>query len=98
MAIAIQTTRMTKDQIADSGAVLARAFYDDPLMSWVIPDDATRLAKLTWFMGLAAKYGHNHGEVETTEGQVAGNAIWLPPGKTDVPALQMMLPACGWRP
>lgn len=90
MVTAIQTTKLTKQQYRDAGAVLARAFYDDPLMSYVIPDDATRLAKLTWFMSLAAKYGLTYGEVETTEGNVEGNAIWLPPGDTDVPAMRMM--------
>jgi ribosomal protein S18 acetylase RimI-like enzyme len=82
---------MPRERYREAGAVLARAFYDDPLFSWVIPDDATRLARLTWFMGLAAKYGTKYGEVETTAGAVEGNAIWLPPGDTDVPAMRMMM-------
>ena len=36
------------------GTVLARAFYDDPVTSWMLPDDRTRLKALTRaFTGLA---------------------------------------------
>ena len=90
MVTAIQTTKMAKEQYREAGAVLARAFFDDPLFAWVMPDESTRLTKLTWFMSLAAKYGTNYGEVETTAGAIEGNAIWLPPGDTDVPAMRMM--------
>jgi ribosomal protein S18 acetylase RimI-like enzyme len=91
MTTATQTTRMTDSQIAESGAVLARAFHDDPLTNYWIPEDEKRRTALPWFMTTATKYGHKHGEVETTVGTVEGNAVWLPPGKTHVPPLQMML-------
>ena len=90
MAVATQTTRMTKAQVPDAGAVLGRAFHDDPMFAWIIPDEAGRRKKLPWFMTLAAAYGERYGEVETTAGRVDGNAIWLPPGDTDVPAMRMM--------
>ena len=83
MTTAIDTTTMTRDQLAESAAVLARAFDDDPLLEYILPPgDAGRGAKLEWFMGQGAKYGHNWGEVYTTAGKVDGNAIWLPPGGT----------------
>lgn len=90
MTTAIQTTRMAQDQIAQSAEVLARAFYDDPLMTYILPDDSKRLKQLEWFMALAGKYGNAYGEVETTAGTVEGNAIWLPPGDTHVPMMRMV--------
>ena len=70
MTTAVQTTKMTGDQIDESGRVLARAFFDDPLMMYFIPDERRRSKALPWFMSTAAKYGHKHGEVETTAGNV----------------------------
>ena len=90
MTTAIQTARMTGEQIEQSAQVLSRAFFDDPLMTYFLPEEERRTKALPWFMGVATKYGHKRGEVETTAGTVEGAAIWLPPGKTHIPALQMM--------
>ena len=38
--------RMTLDDVDVVGAVQARAFFDDPLQVWAIPDDGIRLALL----------------------------------------------------
>lgn len=81
---ATQAVKMTKAQIPESGAALGRAFFDDPLMMYILQDDARRPGALRWFMTAAAKYGLAHGEVYTTEGRVDGNAIWLPPGDVKV--------------
>ncbi len=81
MTTAIETVHMTAEQIAESGAVLSRAFYDDPLMRYILPDDATRAKPLRWLMTSGAKYGHRFGEVYTTSGTVEGNAVWLPPAQ-----------------
>lgn len=91
MTTATQTTRMTGDQIATSAQVLARAFMDDPLMKYWMPDDTHRSKALPWFMGVATKFGYKRGEVETTAGTVEGNAVWLPPGATHVPPIQMVM-------
>jgi GNAT superfamily N-acetyltransferase len=85
-----QTTIMRDDQIAESGAVLARAFHDDPMMMWIEPDDARRGRSMNWFMSKGAIYGHRYGEVHTTPGKVDGNAVWLPPGDTKVGTMRMM--------
>ncbi len=83
-------TIMAKHQIAESGAVLGRAFFDDPLLSYILPDDARRARPLTWFMTRGAHYGHKYGEVHTTPGAVAGTAVWLPPGEPAVTAARML--------
>lgn len=81
---AAETTRMTAAQVPESGEVLGRAFFDDPLTTWVVPDDAKRARILPWFFEKAATVGHRYGEVYTTAGKVEGNAIWLAPGSTKV--------------
>lgn len=87
---AIDTTILRNDQIGASAAALARAFYDDPMMVWIQPDDAKRARSLEWFMSKGVLYGHKYGEVHTTAGDVDGNAVWLPPGDTKVSPMRMM--------
>lgn len=90
MTTATETVAMTRAQVESSGLVLSRAFYDDPMMIWILPDDAKRPRGLDWFMTRAALYGHKFGDVYTTAGKVDGNAIWLPPGDTDVPVMRLL--------
>ena len=76
-----EVERLTGPQIKEAGQVLGRAFYDDPAVIYVEPDDRKRLRPLTWFMGTAVRYGHVYGnEVFVNAKEVQGVAIWLPPG------------------
>jgi len=84
MTTSIEPVRMLPSQIDESAAVLARAFYDDPLMVYVEPDDARRATMLPWFMSCGARLGDNFGEVYTTSAAVQGNACWLLPGDNDI--------------
>jgi ribosomal protein S18 acetylase RimI-like enzyme len=59
---------------------MARAFFDDPLISWWLPDEASRLARATrMFEAGYAKVDLRFHEVWTTDGQ-AGAATWAAPG------------------
>jgi GNAT superfamily N-acetyltransferase len=63
--------------------VLSRAFYDDPPIIWVLPDERSRERRArgmfkTILRCHALKYGGV--EVTTADGTIAGGAIWLPPG------------------
>lgn len=90
MTTATQVTRMTSGQIADSAEVQSRAFFDDPMMVYILPDESKRMRQLEWFMGCALRYGERHGEVYTTGSQVDGNAIWLPPGEQKISTMRMI--------
>jgi len=58
---------------------LARAFYDDPVMSWIWSDDSSRLRRLERAFGFYdSKLWLAHDLAFTTE-NIAGGAIWLPP-------------------
>ena len=76
-------------QVEDAGRVLNRAFWDDPAAMYVIPDDATRSEKLTWFMTQAASYADLFGEPYTTAENVDGAALWLKPGEWEMPEERM---------
>lgn len=64
-------------------AVLARAFYDDPPLIWLLPDPATRLGRITrMFATVIGVESLRHGGVDIAcgAGEILGGAIWLPPG------------------
>ena len=39
--------RMTQDDVEAIAAMMGRAYWDDPLQSWLFPDENTRLDRLT---------------------------------------------------
>jgi GNAT superfamily N-acetyltransferase len=70
---------------------MARAFEDDPVMSWLYPG----LHRLeSFFRNYELRLHLGHGSVFTTDG-VDGGAIWAPPGKwrTSVPDVLRVAPA-----
>ena len=72
-------------------AVLAEAFLDDPVFSWLMPKDGKRLAQLRRYFGLdLGHYALPHGRVWTTD-DLTGAALTLPPGKWRVPARTTLL-------
>lgn len=77
----------TPGDIEPMALSMARAFLDDPLISWVMPDEATRLdvqrrLYRTMFRDLVRT---RYGELLTTHDTV-GAAIWMRPGKPKPPA------------
>ena len=81
--------------------VLARAFYDDPVMSWMLPDDRTRLKALTRaFAGLARLHflPRAGSEVGRRDGVVGAATLWDPPGQRKSSGLEelLMMPLMLW--
>ena len=59
--------------------MLADAFYDDPMLSWLMPNDRTRRAQLRRYFGIELRhYTLARGRVWTTA-DLAGAALTLPP-------------------
>jgi len=98
-----QVRRATQADIPAMAAVLARAFAHDPFFGWLAGDAPERNLRMR--MGWSGILGHaSAGLRETwTTGDVAGVAIWLPPGRGAssfvdslrlVPALARLT---GWR-
>jgi GNAT superfamily N-acetyltransferase len=67
---------------AKAGAhLLARAFQDDPLMVYVLPDAQRRKRLLPILFGVVVRYCLRYGAVYTTPG-LEGVICCLPPGQT----------------
>ena len=63
-------------------AALARAFYDDPLFGFFVPNLVKQSKALIAFMRSGVKDAYPFGDVWVAhaEGKIAGAAVWLPPG------------------
>jgi ribosomal protein S18 acetylase RimI-like enzyme len=74
------------DRIA---AMLARAFQDDALMRYAVPDARQLLRLLPWLIGLNVRYGCRYGEVWATP-DYQGAAVWLPSGQATLTPGRML--------
>jgi len=75
IAIPLQTHNAPR-----AGDLLGRAFADDPLMTFWLPNPAQRYRLLPRLFRFVVRYSLLHGIVETTS-QEDGIACWLPPGE-----------------
>jgi ribosomal protein S18 acetylase RimI-like enzyme len=82
---------MTRRDAPEVAAVVARAFEDDPLFEWLLPDASTRLAKSTAMYGalFPRMFGIKFYEFSTTA-DLAGVAIWAGPEKWEPPTMAML--------
>jgi GNAT superfamily N-acetyltransferase len=85
-----EVRRATVDDVSALAEMTARAFYDDPLVSWFLPDDDDRLHRATKWFAATFKGALKHHEVHTTS-QLVGAAVWAAPGEWNVP-LRKALP------
>ena len=65
-------------------ATLARAFSDDPLICFILKNEATRQASMPRLFKLLFKLGLPHGACDVTDGYEAA-ALWRPPGAWEIP-------------
>jgi GNAT superfamily N-acetyltransferase len=72
------------DEVDAAGELLARAFFDDPMAAYMLPDARSRGRLLAVHMGAMIRYGVLYGEVHATPGALRGVAMWAPPGLDDV--------------
>jgi GNAT superfamily N-acetyltransferase len=61
-------------------AMLARAFYDDPVTAWFYPDAARRLRHGRRFFAIRLRQLAGHGLI-FTNAACSGAALWAPPGQ-----------------
>jgi ribosomal protein S18 acetylase RimI-like enzyme len=87
--------KIAGDDVPSVARALARAFEDDPVMSWVFRDETQRLARLERAFELfMRRIWLPEGECYTTDRRI-GAALWLPPGKWHLGVLAQLrlLPA-----
>jgi GNAT superfamily N-acetyltransferase len=72
-------TTLTERQRPAAATTLARAFQNDPLMVYAIPDAAERARLLPDVYARMVRFGMLTGEVLATAGAPDAVALWLPP-------------------
>jgi ribosomal protein S18 acetylase RimI-like enzyme len=90
----IHTRPAAKSDLAELGYVLGRAFYDDPVSMWIMPDDEDRAARQRKFFAGTARHHHLAGggvEVATDGSTIGAAALWDPPGRWKQSVREQML-------
>ena len=82
-------------------AVLARAFHDDPVMRWMLPDAADRAKALPrMFATMTRRHflARAGTEVASRDDVIGGATLWDPPGRWQSTRLEewLMMPAFIW--
>ena len=70
-----EIVRLADPQIPAAAATLARAFHDDPLMIYAVPDAAERTRLLPDVYARMIRFGVLTGEVYVTAGTLEGVAL-----------------------
>ena len=87
-----------KTEISELSHALGRAFYDDPVSEWIMPEDSTRAANLRRFFATVTRHHHFAGggvEVASDGSTIGAAALWDPPGRWKQSSREqlMMLPS-----
>lgn len=80
----ISVRHAQRNDVRAGSQVLGRAFYDDPVMCWMLPDADLRRRKLPRLFDALIRHHHlTNGAcaVASDGGHVVGAALWDPPGK-----------------
>jgi hypothetical protein len=73
-----------KADVRGLSRTLGRAFYDDPIMKWMLPDDARRAKVLPRMWATMARHHYlacGGAEVATSGSEVGAATLWDPPGR-----------------
>jgi ribosomal protein S18 acetylase RimI-like enzyme len=73
-----------KDDVGELSRTLARAFYDDPVMIWLLPDEKARIAQLCRLFTTMTRHHHlalGGVEVACDGPRVGAAALWDPPNQ-----------------
>ena len=84
MAATDKVRKAVPEDLSQISTALSRAFLDDPVMSWAIPDEQRRQRILPDFFSLYTEVFLRHDESYTTREEVIGAALWAPPGRLPV--------------
>ena len=79
-----QARSARKDDVGELSRTLARAFYDDPVMIWLLPDEKARTEQLCRLFTTMTRHHHlGRGGVQVAYGGpgVGAAALWDPPNQ-----------------
>lgn len=77
------------DQMKTAADTLAEAFFDDPLLQIMAPDEKRRAGIGRWFFGMTVRYGARWGQCWCND-DASSAAVWFPPGKTHISTTRML--------
>jgi GNAT superfamily N-acetyltransferase len=80
--VAPQTRSARKRDVRELAGTLARAFYDDPVMSWLFPDEKPRTTQLYRLFSTVTRHHHlarGGVEVASDGSDIGAAALWNPP-------------------
>jgi GNAT superfamily N-acetyltransferase len=97
----IELRSTTRADVRELSKVLARAFYTDPVMNYMLPDDKARAKALPpMFATLTKNHFISRGgsEVASRGGEVGAATLWDPPGQRKSTRWEelRMLPTLAW--
>jgi ribosomal protein S18 acetylase RimI-like enzyme len=83
-----------KADIRELSHTLSRAFFDDPVVSWCVPEAPRRAKGLPRMFATMTRYhflGAGASELATDGAHIAAAALWDPPGRWKQSRLESML-------
>lgn len=83
--------RLSKKHIKPASVVLSKAFQNDPILCWQIPEANKRLIKANYIFTLKLRVGIKYGEVYGTSENLEGIAIWYAPRNVNYPYLNYLI-------
>ena len=81
--------KATRDEAPALAAVMARAFYDDPVFTWFFPNPRKRLAQSRRYFADRTRILMRQEEIYTVDGLPAA-AMWARPGEWRDPPLAVL--------
>ncbi|AYA25991.1 MAG: GNAT family N-acetyltransferase [Rhodococcus sp. (in: high G+C Gram-positive bacteria)] len=82
--MAIEPRTATRRDIPAFAPVVAEAFVDDPVFTWMFPDEHHRIRRMTRFFAADARHHMvplGATDIAESDGVVGGAAMWAPPGR-----------------
>jgi len=97
----IEVRPAQKSDVRALSATLGRAFYEDPCMNWMLPDDRLRAKGLPRMFAILARRRYLAGggvEVATNGSEIGAATMWEPPGRPKQSRVEelLMMPAFLW--
>ncbi|MFX0178179.1 MAG: GNAT family N-acetyltransferase [Candidatus Hodarchaeota archaeon] len=80
----IDLIRLSEKHIKPASSVLSKAFQNDPIIRWQIPEAHKRLEKAHYIFEIKLRIGISFGEVYGTSENLEGIAIWYSPMNVNI--------------
>jgi GNAT superfamily N-acetyltransferase len=86
-----QVRRATPGELPALADVLTRAFADDPVTAWILPDEVDRVQRLGRFYSelFLPRMAFGRDEIYTDD-RISGVAAWTPPAQGETGTLDML--------